>query len=111
MKVDSEKVWLNARKATTEDLLDRVTAYRAGMTPEALEILEAELKDRGVGDDQIEALAERYRREAIFLPDGTAAKCSFCPSPAVARTWAMHRLLGVLPLFPRPFYHCEKHRR
>ena len=47
----------------------------------------------------------------VFLPDGTAAKCSFCPRPAVAKGWAMHRLFGLLPVFPRNFYYCENHRR
>src|SRR5437870_2239134 len=34
----------NAAKATAEDLLDRVTVYRAGMEPPALEVLEQELR-------------------------------------------------------------------
>ena len=42
-----ERVWQNAREASTEDLLDRVTVYRAGMEPEALEIIEEE---RVLGD-------------------------------------------------------------
>jgi hypothetical protein len=111
MKADPQRILLNVGKATTEDLLDRVTAYRAGMTPEALEMIEAELKDRGVGPEQIEAHAERGRQEVIFLPDGVAAKCSFCDRPAVARGWSVHRLFGLLPVFPRSFYYCKEHRR
>jgi hypothetical protein len=111
MKVNPQRILLNVRKATTENLLDRVTAYRAGMTPEALDLIEAELKDRGVGPEQIAAHAERCRQEVLFLDDGTAAKCSFCERPAVGRGWSMHRLFGLLPVFPRRFYYCKEHRR
>jgi hypothetical protein len=38
----------NARAAPTDDLLDRVTAYRAGMEPEALRVIEEELARRGI---------------------------------------------------------------
>ena len=111
MKADPQRVLLNVRQATTEDLLDRVTAYRAGMTSEALDMIEAELKDRGVGPEQIETHTQRCRQEILFLPDGIAAKCSFCERPAVARGWSMHRLFGLLPVFPRRFYYCKEHRR
>ena len=40
---ESERVRKNAREATTEDLLNRVTVYRGDMEPEALKIIEAEL--------------------------------------------------------------------
>jgi hypothetical protein len=104
-----ERVLANVRSATTEDLVDRVTAYRAGMEPEALDIIEAELRARGVAADQIDAHAERCRRETLQLPDGTAAKCSFCYRPAVARAWGWHYLWGLVPIFPRPFRYCREH--
>ena len=47
---------------------------KAGMTPEALEMIEAELRDRGVGPEQLAEHAERCRQEVLFLPDGTAAR-------------------------------------
>ena len=105
-----DRVLLNARAATTEDLLDRVTVYRAGMEPQALDIIEAELRRRGVGAEQIEAHAER-RRDSILLEDGPAAKCSFCHRPAVEQGWAWHRLWGKVPLFPRYVRFCEGHRK
>ncbi len=111
MKADPERILLNVRKATTEDLLDRATAYRAGMTPEALEMIEAELKTRGVGPEQIADYAERCRQEVIFMPDGSAARCSYCDRPAVACGWAMHRMFCRIPLFPRRFYYCKEHRQ
>jgi hypothetical protein len=105
-----QRVLLNVRQATTEDLLDRVTAYRAGMEPEALEVIEAELRARGVTAEQIEAHADRRRQEAVFLSQGVAVKCSFCERPAVATSWGWHRLWRLVPLFPRPFRYCTEHQ-
>src|SRR5262249_58437366 len=111
MNFDAQKVWLNARKAGTEDLLDRVTVYRAGMEPEAVEIIEAELRSRGVDRDQVEAHAAQRQREVLPpLPDGTAVRCSHCYRPAVVQGWGWHRLWGLLPVFPRYYAYCERHR-
>lgn len=110
MLFDLERVRANVRGATTEDLLDRVTVYRAGMEESALEVIEAELRARKVGRDAIEAHAERRRQETTFLPDGTAVRCSFCHRPAVAEGWGWHRLWGLLPVFPRFYYYCSEHR-
>jgi tRNA A37 methylthiotransferase MiaB len=106
---DSQRVLANVRRADTQDLLNRATAYRAGMEPEALQIIERELYDRGIGSQEIE---EHWSRlgEVIYLEDGCAASCSFCRLPAVAQGWGWHRLRGVLPLFPRLFYYCKVHR-
>ncbi|MCC6416755.1 MAG: hypothetical protein IT429_00730 [Gemmataceae bacterium] len=109
-RFDATKVQENARKATTEDLLDRVTAQRDGLEPEAVEIIERELRARGVRAEQIADHAERYR-EVVRAADGLTARCCFCHRPAVARRWRLHRLWGVLPVFPRPFYYCAEHRR
>jgi hypothetical protein len=104
---DTQKVLLNARAATTEDLLDRVTVQREGMEPEALGIFEDELRRRGVGREQIEQAAQR---QVLRDQDGVAVACSFCRLPAVARGWGWHWLWGRLPLFPRRFNFCEEHR-
>jgi hypothetical protein len=109
MRFDPQKVLLNARKATTEDLLDRVTVYRDGMEPEALPILEDELRARGVTPEQIEAHRQQ-RQEVIRLPDGSVAKCSVCRRPAVVQRWGWHRLWRLLPVFPRLFSYCQEHR-
>jgi hypothetical protein len=87
-----------------------VTVYRTGMEESALEVIEAELRARKVGRDEIQAHAERRRQETTFLPDGTAVRCSFCHRPAVAEGWGWHRLWGLLPVFPRFFYYCSEHR-
>src|SRR5690242_38547 len=103
MRFDPERVRQNARQATTEDLLDRVTVYREGMEPEALAIIEQELHDRGVWAEHIEAHAEQRSRTAIPREDGTATPCSYCERPAVDEGWDWHHLWGLLPVFPRYF--------
>jgi hypothetical protein len=118
MEFDPERVRQNVRRATTEDLLDRATVYRSGMEPEALEIIEGELQDRGVYRDKIRAHAARREQEVLPAPDGVALTCSFCHRPAVARGWGWHwlRLMiwgkrrPVVPVFPRYFSYCEEHR-
>jgi len=106
---DYQVVLTNVRRATTEDLLNRITAYRAGMEPEAVELIEAELCSRGVTAEQIAAHAERVEREAILLADGIAARCSFCHAPAVGTGWRWFRLLRLVPIFPRLVYLCREH--
>jgi len=109
MKFDLERVLLNVRGAATEDLLNRITAFRAGMEPEAIPLIEAELRERGVSRQVIDAHEARCLEECIVLEDGIAAKCSFCQQPAVARGWDWHRVFGILPVIPRSFYFCRDH--
>jgi hypothetical protein len=111
LRYNHERVLADVRRATTEDLLDRVTAYRAAMEPEALDLIEAELRSRGVTAAQVADHDERCRREVLFGPDGVAARCSrkTCHRPAVAEGWAWHRLWGRLPLFPRFYRYCAEH--
>jgi hypothetical protein len=118
MQFDPERIWANVREATTENLLDRVTVYRTGMEPEALTIIEAELRQRGVDENQIRAHGEQRQRQSLHRSDGTVATCSVCHRPAVGRAWGWRRLPGRwrwlppwgLPLLPRWFYYCEEHR-
>jgi hypothetical protein len=109
LAIDLRRVAAFVREADTEDLLDRVTVYRNGMEPAALDLMEAELDRRGVSRSDI---ADHYitRREtAILLPDGTAMRCHFCARPAVNRGWSWHRLFGLVPVFPRVVARCERH--
>ncbi len=110
MLFDLERVKANVRQSTTEDLLDRITVYRAGMEDSALQVIEEELRARGIRGEAIAAHEERRRRESSFLPDGTAIPCSFCYRPAVAEGWGWHRLWGLLPVFPRFYHYCAEHR-
>lgn len=107
---DPERVRGNIRQATTEDLLDRATAYRAGMEPQALELIEAELRERGIGPGQIDTHARRHEAAAFWHADGTARPCAFCHRPAVAQGWGWHRLWGLLPVFPRHSFYCGTHQ-
>ncbi len=109
MRFDRQRVESNVRQATTEDLLDRITVFAAGMEGDALEIIEAELRSRGVNREQIEAHGAERARLIIPLADGTAVRCSSCHRPAVSQGWGWHRMWGVLPLFPRFYSHCRQH--
>jgi hypothetical protein len=107
---ETERVRANVCQATTEDLLERATAYRAGMEPEALALIEEELHRRGVGEEQLLARAERWERAGLPAAAGTARCCSLCPRPAVTTGWGWRRLWKVLPLFPVRLRFCEVHR-
>src|ERR1019366_145967 len=48
MEWNNEKVQVNIRHADTEDLLDRITAYRLGMEPDAIQMTAQELRERDV---------------------------------------------------------------
>ena len=109
MKFDLRRVAEFIRGAESEDLLDRVTVYRAGMEPAALDLMELELDRRGFTRDDI-AEHDRQRRESvILLPDGTALRCSFCDRPAIRKRWGWHRLFGRVPVFPWVFACCDVH--
>ena len=109
MRLDLRRVAEYIRRADTEELLDRVTVYREGMEPAALDLMEGELDRRGVTREEIAAHDVRRRQTAIFLPDGTAKRCSFCDRPAVKQARGWHRLFGLVPVFPRLFAYCEVH--
>lgn len=97
------------RRADTEELLDRVTIYRGGMEPAALDLMEGELDRRGVSRRDIAVHDEERRARAILLPDGTALRCSFCNRPAVIRGRGWHKLFRRVPVFPRVFAYCTHH--
>ena len=109
MFLDLRRVEENARQAATEDLLDRVTVFRTGMEPEAIDIIETELRRRRVSPRQIEAHEARRRQETSPLPDGTVVRCDFCHRPAVAEDRGWRKLFGLVPLFPRRYHYCEEH--
>ncbi|MCI0685476.1 MAG: hypothetical protein L0Y71_25525 [Gemmataceae bacterium] len=109
MDFDSTKILANARAAATDDLLDRVTVYRAGMEPEAVDIIEMELRRRGVTDEDIAAHGEQHH-DCMRDQDGNPLMCSWCRKPAVAEGWGLHRIWGLVPAFPRLFRYCAEHR-
>jgi hypothetical protein len=107
---DVERVLANVRHAETPDLLNRITVFREGMEPKAIQFIETELTDRGVTPEEIEAYEEKMRQEMIVGPDGAPVRCTFCHQPAVAEGWDWHRLWGRIPLFPEYCYYCAEHR-
>lgn len=106
---DPQKLLLNIRQADTDDLLDRVTAYRPGMEAEAIGLIEDELHRRGISAGKIQAFREECERDWLFQADGCAKMCSFCRKPAVAERWGWHRLWGKIPLTPRLMRYCKQH--
>jgi hypothetical protein len=111
MEFNLKRVAEYIRRADTEELLDRVTVYREGMEPAALDLMEGELDRRGVTRDEIAEHDARRRETAIMLPDGTAMRCSFCDRPAVRQARGWHRLFGLVPVFPRLLAYCEAHMK
>ncbi|MBI3822629.1 MAG: hypothetical protein HY289_08115 [Planctomycetes bacterium] len=109
MEWNEQKVLLNIRQAETDDLLDRVTAYRAGMETDAIAMIEQELHRRGVPTAEIEARQDEYQRKCLFHEDGTAKKCSYCRKPAVAERTGWLKLFFFLPVIPRRTLCCEDH--
>ena len=110
MEFEPDRVRANVRNATTEDLLDRATVYRAGLEPAALTMVLEELKARGLTAEAV-VRHEEARRDVVLDPTGPARPCAKCRKPAVTREWGWHRMYGKVPLFPRPFYLCTDHRR
>jgi hypothetical protein len=110
MEFDLERVKNNVRAASTEELLDRATVYRAGLEPEALVLILEELRSRGVNADDVVA-HEQSRGDSVFDESGTAQLCSRCRKPAVVREWGWHWMYGKIPIFPRLYWRCGEHRR
>ncbi len=107
---DPEGVERNVREAATIDLLDRVTAYREGMEPEAIPIIEAELARRGVDRAAIARHEAEECSDILRRPEGFAYRCSCCDRPAVVRVWGWHRLWDRITVpFPRLFNYCREH--
>lgn len=109
MRFDLHAVGRYMRAADTESLLDRVTVYRTGMEPAALDLIEGELHRRGVKRSQIADHEAERRAVCLFHPDGMAIRCDRCERPAVRRGWAWHRVWGLLPVFPVHRAECQQH--
>jgi hypothetical protein len=109
MEFNLDRVRENIHRSSTEDLLDRITVYRGGMEPEAIEMIEKELGDRGVDDEAIERHALERLQQGVPDAQEAARMCSFCRRPAVAERIGWHKLWGLLPVFPRRFRYCYHH--
>jgi hypothetical protein len=109
--MDVDRIREDARRTSTENLLDRVTIYRGEMEPAAIDVLRSELEARGVSSAAIEAHAVLREKAGLSRhPDGTVVRCSFCPRPAIAHRRQWYRLWGwFLPLFPKVVHLCKEH--
>jgi hypothetical protein len=110
MSIDTERVRQNAQKAITEELLDRLTVFRAGMEPEAIDIIEAELTRRGVTQEKIDEY-DRLRRAKGLVGGDVPRKCNFCDRPAVIRAWGLSHGRSLMPIWPWRFNYCEEHHQ
>ena len=116
MSFDLKPVAEFIRKADTEDLLDRVTVYRDGMEPAAVDLMENELWRRGITPEELAAHAAS-RADVMRRSDGSVVRCShrervwggFCDRPAVSRRWRWYRLWGKIPIAWVPLPLCEAH--
>jgi hypothetical protein len=109
LQFDPAAVERNARESTTEDLLDRMTAFRSGMEPDAIPIIEAELERRGLDRAAIRRHAAENCDGVVLRPEGFAYRCSYCRRPAVLRRWGWHKLWGLLPVLPCVLNFCPTH--
>jgi len=107
-ELNLDRVRDNVAKATTEDLLDRATVFRAGMEPAALAIIDEELKRREVTSTLIQHHWEN-RRSNVLSQDAVAQRCSYCERPAIVQRWGWFKLFRRLPLFPWRTRLCDEH--
>ena len=110
MFFDLGRIQANIRQADTEDLLDRITVWRADMEPEALGLIEEELRRRDVSPTQVDAHGDERRKHLVLPGDGRPTRCSRCFRPAVESVVGWHKIWGWVPVFRRHFGYCEKHR-
>jgi hypothetical protein len=103
LELERERVRANVQAASTEDLLDRATVFRAGMEPEALLIIDEELHRRGVTAAEIADHRDRERER--FPGDDVPLRCHECSRPAIGKRWRWR--FGWL--FPRRVALCEEH--
>lgn len=109
MELRLEKVQKNAEVSDTEELLNRITVFRSGMEPDAIIIIEDELRRRGISAQHIAEHSRKHEGVVLCWDDGCAACCSFCREPAIATDWGWHKLYGKIPLFPKRYYYCQRH--
>ena len=111
MEFNLKRVAEFIHNAKTEELLDRVTVYREGMEPAALDLMEGELDRRGVTRSEIAIHKQERLLTAILLPDGTALRCNFCSRPATTQARGWRKLFGRIPIYPSIFAYCTDHLR
>ncbi|MEZ6139804.1 MAG: hypothetical protein R3B84_04455 [Zavarzinella sp.] len=84
----TDRLAQNIRNAETIDLLDRITAYRLGLEPLAVELIHVELYRRGVSASEIVEHEEKMSN-LILDRTGVARQCARCHRPASQSNWAL----------------------
>jgi hypothetical protein len=110
MFFDLDRIRANVRQAETEDLLDRATVWRADMEEEALDLVNQELRRRGIKSIEVAAHDDARRQKLVLSSDGRPARCCECFRPASVQVRGWHWIWGRIPAFKRPFNYCETHR-
>ncbi len=110
MHLDLEKVRIYAKKADNRSLLDRVTVFRQGMEPAAIEIIKKELLERGISPADISQHESAYKDLVIRGPEGLPRLCKKCALPAICREWGWLKVFGFIPLLPWQHLYCEEHK-
>ena len=112
MRFDIRRVAEYVHSADSEELLDRVTVYRDGMEPAALDLMEGELDRRGVTRAAIAEFEAMRRETALTRTDGTIIRCLLCDRPATGRGRGWITIMGGrVPIFPWRFPYCDTHSR
>ena len=109
LDVPSERIRAYIREADTVALLDRLTAFPAGMRSEVLPLVEDELRRRSVGVEQITAHQAEIDATVIWESPGLARRCRYCERPATESAWDWLRRWETVPVFPMRFYFCSTH--
>ena len=94
-ELDLDRVRKNVAKAATTDLLERASLYRDGMEPAALDVIEMELRNRGVSYLDQTAFGDAHAQAVLRGRDGAPQRCYRCSHAAVAEQWGWRRLFGI----------------
>ena len=125
MEFNLKRVAEFIRGADTEELLDRVTVYREGMEPAALDLMEGELDRRGVTREEIAEHDAKHRERdhasgrncyavQLLRPAGGERKLGLAPDAGSVCSSAGRS--GNIPFafcsdFPRVFARCATHQK
>jgi DNA-binding IclR family transcriptional regulator len=104
---DAVLAW--TKRAADEELLDRATALRDELEPAAVDLLLAELADRGFSATDVANHGAARAAVWVRRPDGSVPRCWRCSAPATDRVRQWWKLFGLLPVVPvrRPV--CPRH--
>jgi len=109
LRFDWDRVRENVEEATTIDLLQRATVFREGMELEALELIETELRRRGISFKEQAEFGAAQEKAVLRDEAGLPLSCYKCSQLAVESHWVWH-WAGIIPIFRTRRSFCEIHR-